>query len=297
MANLHRTVDNLALCYSLEFMLLSEINRPTNADLEWWKYDKFKLETLNNDECNAYFRFFKEDIHHLKDVFHIPDQVKCRNNSKIEGIEAFCIMLQQYAYPCRYIDVIKTFARPVPQLCLITGQMTNHIYNMFGRLLTDLDQPWLSPVNLEKYTQAVFEKGAPLINCWGFIDGTVRPVCRPQENQQVLFDGHKRLHSIKFQSLVAANGMIANMHGPIEGRRHDSFMLRESGLLDQLEQMSVDTNNEIMCIYGDPAYPIRPQLQAPFKGNLSPIEPDYNMAMSEMHVSVEWLFADILNFF
>ncbi|XP_033105865.1 uncharacterized protein LOC117108086, partial [Anneissia japonica] len=135
--------------YDLEFMLLSEINRPTNADLEWWKYDKFKLETLSNDECNAYFRFFKEDIHHLKDVFHIPDQVKCRNNSKIEGIEALCIMLQRYAYPCRYVDIIKTFARPVPQLCLITGQMTNHIYNMFGRLLTDLDQPWLSPVNLE----------------------------------------------------------------------------------------------------------------------------------------------------
>ncbi|XP_033121176.1 uncharacterized protein LOC117120273 [Anneissia japonica] len=193
--------------------------------------------------------------------------------------------------------MIKTFARPVPQLCLITGQMTNHIYNMFGRLLTDLDQPWLLPVNLEKYAQAVFEKEAPLKNCRGFIDGTVRAVCRPQENQQVLFNGHKRLHSIKFQSLVAANGMIANMYGPIEGRRHDSFMLRESGLLDQLEQMSVNTNNEIMCIYGDPAYPIRPQLQAPFKGNLSPIEQDYNKAMSEVRVSVEWLFGDILNYF
>ena len=48
---------------------------------------------------------------------------------------------------------------------------------------------------------------------------------RPQENQRVMYNGHKRIHSIKFQSVVIPNGLIANLHGPFEGKRHDSTML------------------------------------------------------------------------
>ena len=39
---------------------------------------------------------------------------------------------------------------------------------------------------------------------------------------RVLYNGHKRVHAIKFQSVVAPNGLIANLFGPVEGRRHDS---------------------------------------------------------------------------
>ena len=55
------------------------------------------------------------------------------------------------------------------------------------------------------------DKGAPLNNCWGFIDGTVRPICRPGENQRTLYNGHKKVHALKYQSVVAANGLIANL--------------------------------------------------------------------------------------
>ena len=43
----------------------------------------------------------------------------------------------------------------------------------------------------------------------------VRPVARPGEHQRVLFNGHKRVHA----SVVAPNGLIANLFGPEEGRR------------------------------------------------------------------------------
>ena len=39
------------------------------------------------------------------------------------------------------------------------------------------------------------------------------------------------MHGIKFQSVVAPNGLIASLVGPVEGRRHDSGMLADSGLL------------------------------------------------------------------
>ncbi|MCP4800255.1 MAG: transposase family protein [bacterium] len=128
------------------------------------------------------------------------------------------------------------------------------IYNRYSHLLTDLNQPWLSRENLASFATAIRNKGAALENCWGFIDGTVRPICRPTQNQRVVYNGHKRVHAIKFQSVVAPNGMIANLFGPIEGRRHDSRMLAMSGLLEQLEQHSFGPDGQALCLYGDPAY-------------------------------------------
>ena len=67
--------------------------------------------------------------------------------------------------------------------------------------------------------------------------------------------------------------MIANLYGPIEGRSHDSFMLARSGILDQLEHFSFGPHGEIICIYGDPAYPLRAHLPTPFRGaNLIPLQ-------------------------
>ena len=64
-------------------------------------------------------------------------------------------------------------------------------------------------------------KGVALVNCWGFVDGIVRPVFRPTSNQRALFNGHKRIHAIKFQSVVTPNGLIANLYGPVEGKKHE----------------------------------------------------------------------------
>ena len=113
-----------------------------------------------------------------------------------------------------------------------------------------------------------------------------------------MYNGHKRLHGIKFQSVVAPNGLIANLFGPEEGKRHDSGMLADSGLLHQIQLYSFTPNDVPLCIYGDPAYPLRIHLQAGFKGaNLAPLQRQWNKRMSKTRVSVEWVFGDILNYF
>ena len=47
---------------------------------------------------------------------------------------------------------------------------------------------------------------------------------------------------------VLPNGMIANLSGPYEARKHDSTMLYESGLLLQLQQKAC-YNSEPLYIY------------------------------------------------
>ena len=58
-------------------------------------------------------------------------------------------------------------------------------------------------------------QGALLDNCFGFIDGTVRPISKPAELLEVVFNGHTRVHSIKFQSITVRPGLIANPFGSV----------------------------------------------------------------------------------
>ena len=105
---------------------------------------------------------------------------------------------------------------------------------LHGHLLTNLNQPWLSKHRWQTFADAIHHKGAPLSNCWGFIDVSVRPICRPGQKQRCLYNGHKRIHAIKFQSIAALNDFITNLYVVIEGKQHDSAMLAESRLLDQM---------------------------------------------------------------
>ena len=80
------------------------------------------------------------------------------------------------------------------------------------------------------------------------------------------------------------------MYGPIEGRRHDAFMLGESGLLDKLRRFE-KPNGDPYIIYGDPAYGLTPNIMSPFRGaHLTDNEQEFNTRMSKVRVSVEWEF-------
>ena len=71
-------------------------------------------------------------------------------------------------------------------------------------------------------------------------------------------------------------------------------MLADSGLLQELQQYAFSPT-EPMCIYGDPAYPLRVHLQAPFRdGQITPEMEEFNRSMSSVRVAVEWIFGDII---
>ena len=75
-------------------------------------------------------------------------------------------------------------------------------------------------------------------------------------------------------------------------------MLAESRLLDNLQRYAVSPTGQPMSIYGHPAYSVRVHLQAPFRNvALTPRMYAFNTSMSSVHICVEWLFGDIVNYF
>ena len=148
-------------------------------------------------------------------MLQVPDYFTCPNGTVPSGSEALLMFLKRFSYRCRLSDMVPRFGRSIPEMSLILAEVTEFIAETHGHLLRNLDQPWLRPVQLESFARAIHEKGAALDNCWGFVDGTVRPICRPKEHQRVMYNDHKRVHGLKFQSVVAPNGLIANLFGPI----------------------------------------------------------------------------------
>ena len=51
-----------------------------------------------------------------------------------------------------------------------------------------------------------------------------------------------------------------------------------------------------LYIYRDPAYPLRPQLQRPFKG-VRRTRDQIAWNRSQVRIAVEWIFNDIVNYF
>ncbi|CAH3142632.1 unnamed protein product, partial [Porites evermanni] len=117
----------------------------------------------------------------------------------------------------------------------------------------------MSPNLLQTYSEAIRDKGAASENCFGFVGGTVRPISKPGVNQSAVYNGHQRVHALKFQSLALPNGLIGDLFGP--------FAFSPAG--------------QEMCIYGDPAYPLRTHLQCPFRnGVLTRQMEEFNASMS-----------------
>ena len=86
------------------------------------------------------------------------------------------------------------------------------------------------------------------------------------------------------------------MFGPLEGRRHDAFMLSVSGLPDKLQQLSQPSTPYVL--YGDPAYGVSSHILSPFRGlHLTPREQEFNRSMGAVRISVEWTFGKILQQF
>ncbi|CAH3122950.1 unnamed protein product [Pocillopora meandrina] len=149
---------------------------------------------------------------------------------------------------------------------MISSLVVDTIYQEHNHRITQWNDTLLNPALLETYAPAIWQNCSPLHNCFGFTDGTVGPTCRPDQNQEIAHNGHKRVYGLKYQSVALPNGMMANMYGPVEGTRHDSAMLADSGLLDDLEQHAFSITRELMALYGDPAYPLRVHLQVPYRG-------------------------------
>ena len=85
--------------------------------------------------------------------------------------------------------------------CVMSQYRNTSVAEFFFRVLFTTDL-------ITSLVLIIHQKGAQLQNCFEFVDETVLRISSPKINQNIVYNGHKRVHRIKFQSLALPNGLI-----------------------------------------------------------------------------------------
>ena len=135
------------------------------------------------------------------------------------------------------------------------------------------------------------------MSSFALIDGTVHAVCCPIEGQEQIYNGHKCMHAMKYQSVATPDGIIVHLSGPYAGNHHDSRLFEMSGLAPILETHAKGDHNCQLTLYGDPAYTVSDIMQWPFHtAGISHEEKLHNECMSKVRIGVEWCFGYVQYF-
>ncbi|KAL1440359.1 hypothetical protein MTO96_001186 [Rhipicephalus appendiculatus] len=98
------------------------------------------------------------------------------------------------------------------------------------------------------------------------------------------------LDDLNVFSQVSVNNF--DSHYLIKVPRNGDGILGDSGLYGKLQRL---TRGCLYCIYGDPAYPLRPLLMRPYGGaTLTEQQQLFNEGMSTVRQSVEWGFGKVV---
>lgn len=265
---------------ALLYLYSARVERPIAAR------GRFDLHALSSDMCEEYFRFTSNEIVELIDALALPQTIITSDRHRVTIVDAVCIVLRRLSYPTRLSAIARQFHRTVSGISTIS----NHTISLLHRELCGTLQlsRGVLPVRAQQYAQAISARGAPLRNCVAFVDGTLRPICRPRRGQQAAYSAHRRIHAMKFQAVTAPDGIIVALHGPIEGRHHDMYLLSDSRvLLDWRACPALST----YVMYGDSGYTITDHLIVPHCDNMTADKSAFNAMMSSLRVCVEWSFS------
>jgi hypothetical protein len=145
---------------------------------------------------------------------------------------------------------------------------------------------------------------------FAFIDNTLRRTCRPgggprsngtryhNDIQQAFYQGWKKIHALKWQTVDMPNGMTFHMFPAVSGRRSDLHTLRMSNINNIVA--NCQTGNERQYVmYGDSIYPVMSHLR---KRNNNPLgntayEILQNEVMKKIRVTIEWNYGATSNLF
>jgi hypothetical protein len=252
--------------------------------------------------CVSEFRFRKQDLVELAALLW-P-----KFKQHLDGDKGTIRCLNRYVchYETGLLIILYCLSRPRrlrPDMEQFFGMRLTHLSSVIATFMTAMHDiavpyftnPFVWHERMPYYAALVQTKSNNACsNVWGFIDGTLRKTCRPSLFQKLAYSGHKRSHGIKFQSVVAPDGFIVDLFGPIPGSRHDSFMLGQSELLHKLRELMPE-GSPLYSLYGDPAYPQSAYIFGAHRNaQAGSPEARWNTQMSKVRESVEWGFKEIV---
>lgn len=254
----------------------------------------FNVNVFSIEESLRLFRFRPSELGRVSNVIDFSGPTE-RRRYRCTPLTATCIILRRLAYPSRWVDLELFFGLSSQVLSEVFWEALEHFDGTMQVLLGTFRDDLVTH-RAVGYALSIYEQGAPLPNCIGFLDCTKIFMNRPggvAANQRACYSGHKRAHCLNYLTITTPDGIVLYMYGPEEGRRHDITLYRKSGL-DEAMLQSLLVDDTQYYVYGDPAFVMRPWLQVGFPCNVGGVvEEQFNSAMSSAREAVEWSYKDL----
>ncbi len=113
--------------------------------------------------------------------------------------------------------------------------------------------------------------------------------------QQAWYNGWKKLHGMKYQTVNLPNGMNFDVFGPVSVRHNDLFTLYHSDIDAKLRQLQVNQRQKF-SIYGDSAYILYDvdyvKARHNFQNN-TPRQILENRVLSSCRQTIEWDYGNL----
>lgn len=93
------------------------------------------LRDLVDEMYRRLFRFERHDMERLSLVLQIPELIKCRNGTLVQGTDALHVLLRRLSYPNRLIDISIDHWKTPSEACFIVNKTLDIIYDQHAHLL------------------------------------------------------------------------------------------------------------------------------------------------------------------
>lgn len=294
--------------------------RELNSKLSKIRNLRHTIDSFADEEIPVYFRFrSKEQLHRLITGFQIPAIVRIIETGNVfHGEEFLLIGLYRLHLPTTISDgSFKTiFGLGHTAVSMVFNAFIEFLVNNWGYLLFDNLQFWLPylPDCAQAVRDKCNEKGCYFppggLRVAGFIDNTMNATCRPGGGpardgqnaprndpliQRAWYNGWKKMHGMKYQTVDLPNGMNMHVWGPISIRHNDLTSLRDSHINDLLVDLQHDREYQ-WVIYGDSAYVHVPDshiLARHHNDNNTERQTLENRALSACRECIEWDYGDV----
>lgn len=213
----------------------------------------FNIKRYFEQQYLIEFRFKCTDIAMLCNRFEWPG-VKYRNEYCVAPLTRMCVFLHRMSTQTRCFDLEKKFGLFASQLLKLFWRHEELCVETYGYNL-ELHANLIRPRAAHSASTLV-ENRSPLELLIAFIDCTKIRIASPGGancNQQSVCSGHKRKHCLIYQTVSTLDGMIAGLHGHVEGFCHDPKVLQHSDWEELFSEMCVIDGRKFY-IYGDSAY-------------------------------------------
>ena len=245
----------------------------------------------------ATFAVRLDEVDVLARELRIPDSMVVGHRKRASGKTAMLVLLARLRQGQSLESlglILHMNPKRVSEICTTMVAWTFHNWGHKPTQLYQLKD------RMPRYAAAIRgTTGIQGLEVMGFIDCTVRGVRRPLYGQEAIYSGHKKTHGMKYQALGLPDGLLAAVTGPRSARRHDSRVLVESTLEDEIRRLQRNTGVDYIA-YADAAYSNTDVIMAGFDRVQRAADEDKEWLTKTMNAdrtSVEWLFGIVCNKF